>query len=152
VPPYDPFSASDKHNYRIYSQIVGKPESYVFGFLRDVRSLDGKFPDGRFTRLLSPDEERMMEGFEGDAFRLYLSVLPDCMRTRINTHLTTYPGFGSTGRFFTLDARHGEGELRICREDAISKTMQRLIPDFGSIFVPRKRGCKLVYNCNGPRK
>lgn len=90
-------------------------------YMEDVRSLAGKLPDGSFGREITPNEEEILRGFQGNHFELYKDILRG------------YLGWLIGQERYMRDLPSDDtfpGRLEGDRRHAILLTLKKLVPDF----------------------
>jgi hypothetical protein len=149
--PQTAFDLPIEQVMRIYASIVGRPIEKVQAYLRDVQSLDGKLPEGTFTRPLMSYEEGILEGFTGARFDKYLQILDETVRERVETQSNT--GTRREVRSHCmLGQKEGGIELKTCREEAIIGTLKKMIPGFSDIFEPKRVRAHIIYDAGNIRR
>ena len=149
-PNYNPFELPSEEALRVYANgVLNSPTEEVRKFLCDVQTLDGKYPHGWFGRKLTPEEDKLSDGFVGETFKLYGDVLDGCVKERISTHLDVrWRKVRGIYQLANLAAIAQEATL--CRDMAIVWTLHAILP-----HVPfQEEACEIpiCFNRNGPER
>jgi len=144
---FNPFEISEKEAYSVYSNVVGLPNAEVQRFLRDVGSLDGKLPDGKFTRPIPDEASSLLDGFSGDSLNKYMAILPGFVRERVDVYLDRYDDHDpeSVRGIRCLTPESGRKEMNVCRELAILGTLKEMIPGFEDLFEAKPYEVYKIY-------
>jgi hypothetical protein len=118
-----PFALSSEETYRAYASRLGLPVEYVRNYFLDVKSLEGKLPDGTFTSPVDSEDEDLFEGFTDpivfDGYKL-------AIEGQMKEDMSRYP----------LSQKTALEDLARTRELAISRILQLLLPQFEPKCLP----------------
>ncbi len=137
---FNPHNLGNYRTYDIYSSILGLPVWKVKKFLWDVENLNGKHPDGKFSRSLTADEDVV---FFSNGFKDVLPEYKQVLLTVIRKHLVRH--FDNQNYRGRIGPRVARSELKFCRDEAIIEMFDVLIPGFKDIFKPKNRKINLLY-------